>query len=94
MIIEIIVVINKLYGGWASLAISIWFIGGILISLGLIGEYIGKIYLEVKKRTKYIVDATLENRSTELKNGTPKYMSKSSVSLTLKKNILNLKFIV
>ena len=46
--------IQKLSGntssGWASIMISLWFIGGAqLISLGLIGEYIGKIYKEVKK---------------------------------------------
>jgi glycosyltransferase involved in cell wall biosynthesis len=42
--------------GWASTVIPIYFIGGIqLISLGVIGEYIGKIYLETKKRPKYII---------------------------------------
>lgn len=46
-------------GGWASLMISIWFIGGLqLMSLGLIGEYIGKIYKEVKHRPKYIIEST------------------------------------
>lgn len=45
-------------GGWASLMISIWFIGGLqLMSLGLIGEYIGKIYKEVKHRPKYIIES-------------------------------------
>jgi glycosyltransferase involved in cell wall biosynthesis len=43
--------------GWASLIISIWFIGGLqLLSIGLIGEYIGKIYLETKRRPKYIIE--------------------------------------
>ena len=43
--------------GWASLAVSIWALGGIqLISIGLIGEYIGKIYLESKHRPRYIVE--------------------------------------
>ncbi len=42
--------------GWASLAISIWALGGIqLLALGVIGEYIGKIYLETKQRPRYII---------------------------------------
>ncbi|MCM3601582.1 glycosyltransferase family 2 protein [Robertmurraya korlensis] len=51
----------KLFGntelGWTSLITSIWLIGGLqLIAIGLIGEYIGKIYKESKRRPKYIVD--------------------------------------
>lgn len=43
--------------GWTSMITSIWLIGGLqLISIGLIGEYIGKIYKETKQRPKYIVD--------------------------------------
>ncbi len=43
--------------GWASLAVSIWALGGIqLIGIGLIGEYVGKIYLESKGRPRYIVE--------------------------------------
>lgn len=43
--------------GWASIMMSIWFIGGVqLVSLGLIGEYIGKIYKEVKRRPRYIIE--------------------------------------
>lgn len=42
--------------GWASMTSIICFIGGIqLISLGVIGEYIGKIYMEVKKRPRYLI---------------------------------------
>ncbi|WP_018132120.1 glycosyltransferase family 2 protein [Effusibacillus pohliae] len=60
------VLVDKLQGdtvsGWASLMISIWFIGGIqLLSLGLIGEYIGKIYKEVKRRPLYIVEEELSS---------------------------------
>ena len=47
-------------GGWSSLMLSVWFIGGcILIGLGIVGEYIGKIYLEVKDRPRYYFDKTL-----------------------------------
>lgn len=46
--------------GWASLMISIWFLGGLnLLALGVVGEYIGKIYGEVKARPRYIVEQTL-----------------------------------
>ena len=42
--------------GWASMTCIICFIGGIqLLSLGIIGEYIGKIYLETKHRPRYII---------------------------------------
>ena len=40
--------------GWSSLMISLWFVGGIiLVALGIVGEYIGKIYIEVKDRPRY-----------------------------------------
>jgi polyisoprenyl-phosphate glycosyltransferase len=43
--------------GWTSLITSVWLIGGLqLIAIGLVGEYIGKIYKESKQRPKYIVD--------------------------------------
>ncbi len=46
--------------GWTSIVISIWAIGGLqLLSIGIIGEYIGKIYLETKKRPKYIIEKKL-----------------------------------
>jgi glycosyltransferase involved in cell wall biosynthesis len=42
--------------GWSSTMCSIWLIGGLqLFCLGIIGEYIGKIYAEVKQRPRYIV---------------------------------------
>jgi len=48
--------------GWTSLITSIWLIGGLqLIGLGLIGEYIGKIYKETKRRPKYTIDIDLFN---------------------------------
>lgn len=42
--------------GWSSLMVSIWFVGGaVLLGLGIVGEYIGKIYREVKRRPRYII---------------------------------------
>ena len=60
-------VIRKLTGntvpGWTFLSISIWFIGGIqMISIGIIGEYIGKIYQETKRRPRYIISENLEEK--------------------------------
>jgi glycosyltransferase involved in cell wall biosynthesis len=47
--------------GWGSMMFSIWFIGGgIMLSLGIIGEYIGKIYLEAKRRPRYIIEERTE----------------------------------
>lgn len=43
--------------GWSSMLVSIWVIGGILmLSMGIVGEYVGKIYLETKRRPRYIVE--------------------------------------
>lgn len=43
--------------GWASIMMSIWLLGGFqLIALGLIGEYVGKIYMETKRRPKFILE--------------------------------------
>ncbi len=48
--------------GWASLAVSIWAIGGLqLLAIGIIGEYIGKIYLETKRRPRYIIETYLKD---------------------------------
>lgn len=42
--------------GWTSMMISVWFIGGIVtVSLGVVGEYVGKTYLEAKRRPRYII---------------------------------------
>lgn len=46
--------------GWSSVVVSVWGIGGLtLLSVGVIGEYIGKIYLETKRRPRFIVDKFL-----------------------------------
>ena len=50
--------------GWTSLLISLWFIGGaILTAIGIIGEYIGKIYKEVKRRPRYFIEKQLTGLS-------------------------------
>ena len=43
--------------GWTSLLFSLWFLGGLMLfSIGVVGEYIGKIYKEVKRRPRYIIE--------------------------------------
>lgn len=50
--------------GWASLAVSIWAIGGLqLLAIGVVGEYIGKIYLETKRRPRFIVETYLDDEN-------------------------------
>ena len=52
--------------GWTSIVASIWLIGGIqLLSLGVVGEYIGKIYNETKARPRYIVESFLHDEQTK-----------------------------
>lgn len=46
--------------GWTSLILSIWFLGGLqLLAIGLVGQYIGKIYIEVKQRPRYNIETVL-----------------------------------
>lgn len=73
MVFMLIAVIAIVYGifsyvegealpGWTSLIVSVWFIGGaILLACGIIGEYVGKIYKEVKRRPRYLVEQTTPN---------------------------------
>ena len=47
--------------GWASMMLSVWFLGSLnLIAVGIVGEYIGKIYLEVKARPRYNIEQFLD----------------------------------
>lgn len=58
-------VTGRVIPGWTSLMLSLWFIGGaILTALGIIGEYIGKIYNEVKSRPRYFIDETVGDSNT------------------------------
>lgn len=46
--------------GWATIAVSVWALGGLqILSIGIIGEYVGKTYLETKNRPKYILESVL-----------------------------------
>ncbi|MBP5282650.1 MAG: glycosyltransferase, partial [Lachnospiraceae bacterium] len=48
--------------GWTSLILSLWFLGGLqLLAIGLIGQYIGKIYIEVKHRPRYNIEKVLSS---------------------------------
>ena len=67
IIIMIYSLVRKITGntidGWTFLNISIWFIGGLqMISLGIIGEYVGKMYNETKARPRFIVAENLEDK--------------------------------
>ncbi|MBR6489354.1 MAG: glycosyltransferase family 2 protein, partial [Muribaculaceae bacterium] len=51
---------GRAVSGWPSLILSVWIVGAfVLIGLGIIGEYVGKIYTEVKNRPRYNVDTTV-----------------------------------
>ncbi len=51
---------GRTVAGWASLMMSIWLLGGLqLMALGVIGEYVGKIYMETKRRPKFILEEHL-----------------------------------
>lgn len=52
--------------GWTTLMVSVWAIGGlILLALGIVGEYIGKIYLETKGRPRFIIEKILDETGEE-----------------------------
>lgn len=54
---------GRVVAGWTSILISVWAIGGmVLLGLGVVGSYIGKIYLETKKRPRYIVEKYINER--------------------------------
>jgi len=66
VLLTLYTIITKFFGstvpGWSSLMISIWMLGGLqILSLGVIGEYVGKIYAEVKARPRFIIETLLDN---------------------------------
>lgn len=57
----IVYLLGKTVAGWTTIVISVWAIGGLqLLALGVIGEYIGKIYMETKNRPKYLIEEFLD----------------------------------
>ena len=55
--------LGKTVDGWTFIVCSIWLVSGIqMLSLGIIGEYIGKIYAETKHRPRYIIEENLEEK--------------------------------
>ena len=54
-------IIGNTVSGWTSTVVSIWAIGGLqLLAIGIVGEYIGKIYMETKERPRFIVEKELK----------------------------------
>ncbi len=65
LIALIYILISYFFGdvaaGWSSLMVSIWFIGGVqLLSIGVVGQYVGKTYIESKERPRYVVKEFLD----------------------------------
>ena len=53
-------ILGQTVAGWTTIVASIWALGSIqLLSLGIVGEYVGKIYKEVKARPRFIIEETL-----------------------------------
>ena len=70
LVMFIYAIITKAAGrstsGWSSLMASIWMLGGIqLLGLGIVGEYIGKIYNETKRRPRFIIEQILDTNDAE-----------------------------
>lgn len=64
---------GNVVAGWASALVATCFLGGIqLISLGIIGEYVGKIYMETKGRPRFIIEERTENIVKEVKKNAQK----------------------
>lgn len=62
----VVALLGKAVTGWASMTSIICFIGGVqLICLGVLGEYIGKIYMEVKHRPRYIISERTDGKTEE-----------------------------
>ncbi len=57
----IVWLLGKTVAGWTTIVLSVWALGGFqILAIGIVGEYIGKIYLETKARPKFIIETDLE----------------------------------
>lgn len=66
ILVSIYILIRHITGhtviGWTSVALSVWMTGGLLLfSMGVIGEYIGKIYMETKRRPRYFIETIIDD---------------------------------
>ena len=60
-------ILKVAFQGWTSILVSILFLGGIqLLSIGILGEYIGKLFVESKKRQAYIIDKALAQEPSSI----------------------------
>ncbi len=56
-------ILGRTVAGWTTIVLSLWALGGLqLLAIGIVGEYIGKIYLETKERPKFIIEKNLEDK--------------------------------
>lgn len=67
VIIGLYSIVQKILGntvpGWTFIMLSIWLIGGLqMLSIGIIGEYLGKVYIETKQRPRYFIQENLNNQ--------------------------------
>lgn len=59
-------ILGETVSGWTFIVCSIWFVAGIqMLSIGIVGEYIGKVYSETKKRPRYIIEENLLDEDEE-----------------------------
>ena len=59
----VVKMLGKTVAGWTFIVGSIWLVAGIqMLSIGIIGEYVGKIYNETKRRPRYIIETNLEEK--------------------------------
>jgi hypothetical protein len=61
---------ERAIAGWASTVLPIFALGGVqILSIGVLGEYIGKIYMEVKRRPRYLIQDSTERGGADEKDG-------------------------
>ncbi|MFW9322384.1 glycosyltransferase, partial [Glaesserella parasuis] len=62
----IVKILGRAVNGWTFIVCSIWLVAGIqMLSIGIIGEYIGKIYSETKARPRFIISENLEENNVK-----------------------------